>query len=52
MLPKIIKDIKFEMEEMEKLVTPIHQVWEKFKSEFSSFLEILESKSPEVKSDG
>ena len=43
---------RLKWEEMEKLVTPIHQVWEKFKSEVSTFLEILEGKSPEVKTDG
>jgi hypothetical protein len=42
---------RLKWEEMEKLVTPIHQVWEKFKSEVSTFLEILESKSPETKTD-
>jgi hypothetical protein len=32
-----------EWEEMEKLIKPIHQVWEKFKSEISLFLSQIEN---------
>ena len=32
-----------EWEELEKLIKPIHQVWEKFKAEISSFLSLLDS---------
>lgn len=36
---------RLKWEELEKLVTPIHQVWDKFKLEVSSFLETLEGKT-------
>jgi len=32
-----------EWEELEKLIKPIHQVWEKFKAEISSFLSLPDS---------
>ncbi|UCH95023.1 MAG: hypothetical protein JSV88_32875 [Candidatus Aminicenantes bacterium] len=54
---KIIKEIKFELEEIENLfelykkmkslVTPIQNTWERFKVEISSFLKALESEEEE-----
>jgi hypothetical protein len=35
---------RLKWEELKKLVIPIHQIWERFKSEISIFLEILEKK--------